>query len=497
MLHILRCFFLFACMAVGSEAFAVPKAFALGDDSVGSTCAHYLGMGGYAWTRKGGDWVDEAGTPYGTKAFDTNTVVVGRGRPFTEWDVTKLVQGWLEMRFQNAGMVLRVQPGGPNGIVNFHSRESADRSALPMLKLQWSDGTQTRLPAVADTFLDCSSLSSLGAWKELKVGPGQSALLRFSLPKSAISLRKATLYLTSDVQYGSDSRIGVFRLAPPYARAVDNPTKGLAEGFIRDAGIENHPDVIFATGFENIAWPLEWSFNVRSFRSKAETVSQDSANRFEPLVGKALRVRLVKGSNFGLDLRYELGRLGQPEPEEIYFRYYLRFGDDWNPYLDGGKLPGIAGTYGSAGWGMRRSDGYNGWSVRGGFAARPRGAKSITGLTSMVSYVYHADINDASGELWGWGEGPSGLLENNRWYAVEQHVKLNVPGVSNGVVRAWIDGFQVMEKTGIRFRNIPDLKIENIWMDVYHGGMAVAPENMTLYIDNVVVSRSYIGPMKR
>jgi hypothetical protein len=452
-------------------------------------------MGRLAWTRKGGDWTDEAGTLHGVKAFDTNTVVAGRGRPFTEWDVTKLVQGWLDGRFQNAGMLLRVLPGNPGGVIDFHSRESPDKSATPMLKLQWSDGTQSRLQAAADTFLDCTSLSSIGMAKTLKVSASQSALLRFVLPKSTAILQRATLYLTSDVQYGSSAMISVFRVAPPYARAVLQPITGLAEGFIGDAGIEKHADVVFSTGFESIAWPFEWS--EMSFRSHAETITEDGVNRFEPLIGKALRVRLVKGSNFGLDLRYNLAKTGKSEPEEIYFRYYLRFGNDWNPYLDGGKLPGIAGTYGRAGWGMRRSDGYNGWSMRGGFAARPLGVKSIVGLTSMVSYAYHADIQDNSGDVWSWGEGPAGLLENNRWYSVEQYVKLNTPGVSNGIIRAWIDGIQVKEKTDIRFRNISDLKIETIWMDVYHGGVGVAPENMALYIDNVVVAHRYIGPMRR
>ena len=488
-------FILFACLAVAQQVPAVPRGFTLGDDAAGPTCPYYLGIGGFAWTRKGGDWIDEAGTLYGDKAFDTNTVVMGRGRPFTDWDVTRLVQGWLQDRYANTGLLLRVQPGVPSGVIDFHSRESADRTAHPMLKLQWSDGTQTRLPAAADTFLDCSSAYSLGAAKELKVSASQSAWLRFALPKSAVTLQKATLYLTSDIQFGNGAKIGVFRLAPPYVRAPVSPSTGLSEGFVRDAGIEKHPDVIFATSFEGIGWAGEWS--EKSFRSNAETISEDEPHRFEPLVGRALRVRLVKGKNFGLDMRYNFANQGKAEPEEIYFRYYLRFGADWNPYLNGGKLPGISGTYGRAGWGMRRTDGYNGWSMRGSFAPRPAGVKSVVGLTALGSYAYHANVEAYSGDGWGWGEGPSALLENNRWYAVEQYVKLNVPGVSNGVARAWVDGFQVMEKTGILFRKTQALKIETIWMDVYHGGQEVSPENMTLYIDNVVVSRRYIGPLKQ
>ena len=41
------------------------------------------------------------------------------------------------------------------------------------------------------------------------------------------------------------------------------------------------------------------------------------------------------------------------------------------------------------------------------------------------------------------------------------------------------------------------LKIEQIWMNVYHGGKKPSPYDQHLFIDNVVIARKYIGPMKR
>ena len=55
------------------------------------------------------------------------------------------------------------------------------------------------------------------------------------------------------------------------------------------------------------------------------------------------------------------------EPEEIFFRYYLRFDSDWKNATSDGKLPGISGTYGKAGWGGRPVNGHDGWSARGSF----------------------------------------------------------------------------------------------------------------------------------
>ncbi len=164
------------CIACGSVAVAMPDTFLLGDGAAGPTCANYVGMGGLAWSRAGGDWVDATETLYGDQAFATHSVPLGKGRQIEDWDVTDLVRGWLDRRYPNAGLLLRVKPGGKNGVVDFHSRESPDASARPVLKLQWSDGSQARLSPAADTYLDCTSLSSLGAKPSMKVSASQSAL---------------------------------------------------------------------------------------------------------------------------------------------------------------------------------------------------------------------------------------------------------------------------------------------------------------------------------
>jgi hypothetical protein len=365
----------------------------------------------------GGDWIDAAGKLYGDQPFTTQSVPLGKGRQIEDWDVTELVRGWLDGRFHNAGMLLRVEPDGRSGVVDFHSRESADSRLRPILKLQWSDGAETRLSPASDTLLDCTSLSSLGAKPNMKVSASQSALLRFDLKKTESRLQQAVLYLVSGMRYESGAAIGVYRVAPPYTRMSGSMTMGLAKGFARDVGIQKQPDVVFATGIESPVWITEW--NYFDPRSAAEAISENAPRRFEPFAGRALRVRLLKGQHLGLDLRYLFAKGGKPEPEEIFFRYHLRFADDWNPYVDGGKMPGIARTYDRAGWGMRNSDGNNGWSVRGGFAARPAADKSVARLIAMGSYSYHADAGP-SGDCWGWNERPSGLLENNRWYSVEQ-----------------------------------------------------------------------------
>ena len=338
-------------------------------------------------------------------------------------------------------------------------------------------------------------MSSLGQRPELKLGGGRHVLLRFDIPESA-KVKKAVLMLTSDQQYGSAFiDIGSFALYPSFVRPAQLQL-GLAARYPGDRGIAAHPEVMFSADFEASDWLRQFGERVLH-GDGAAIAANDVAPGFQALSGRALKVRIPKGQNLGLDLRYKFSAHGQSEPEELYFRYYLRLGRDWQPVVDGGKLPGIAGTYGKAGWGRRKADGSNGWSVRGGFARRPAGDRLMAELNALNFYVYHADMKDETGDPWDWSLGPTGLVRNERWYCIEQHVKLNQIGKSDGLVEAWIDGQQVMKRSGVRLRDTKRLAIEEVWFDVFHGGVSPAPQDMHLFIDNVVIARSYIGPMQQ
>ena len=438
--------------------------------------------------------MDAQGTSQGTLPFDRRRFAPNAGRQVVDLDVTAVVQRWLRSQPRNSGLLLRAVSTADNGVVVFHSRESADTGARPSLTITWSDGSRSRLAPSADTFLDCTSLSSLGRQPHLQLGGGRSVLIVFALPASRLDVRSASLYLTTDTRYGAAPEIGVFVATPPYTLDTVLET-GLAEKYPLDRDIARDPAVLFASGFDGLWWSKGWTSN--SFRSDAKAVDEDVPNAFEPLIGRALKVTIRRGHHLGLDLSYRFAAEGHEEPEEIYVRYYMRFGDNWNPSADGGKLPGLAGRYGKAGWGMRQSDGYNGWSMRSEFAPRAAGNKATCGMTAVGSYAYHAEIEDSSGAYLDWSDGPSALLDNNRWYAVEQRVKLNTLGQRDGVFTAWIDGRKVIDRRSIVYRHTPRLRIEEVWFNVYHGGSTPAAQDLVLYFDNVVVARRYIGPLRR
>ena len=68
--------------------------------------------------------------------------------------------------------------------------------------------------------------------------------------------------------------------------------------------------------------------------------------------------------------------------------------------------------------------------------------------------------------------------------------------MSDGILRGWIDGQVAFEKNDIRFRDVDSLKIEEVWVNVYHGGERTVPnEDIHLYLDNLVIARQPIGPL--
>jgi Polysaccharide lyase 14 len=279
--------------------------------------------------------------------------------------------------------------------------------------------------------------------------------------------------------------VWIFSVFIAAAEAATPAGNGLAARYPGDAKMGEDPQVICVTDFESDEWRADWSGGTRNTVS---VVREDEERRFEPWQNAALRIKVPKGQHYGASLEHEFKKRLGAEPEEVYFRYYLRLGDDWDPER-GGKLPGIGGTYGRGGWGGRPSDGRNGWSARGQFEGRR------DGKTPIGFYCYHADMKGKYGSSWIWKDNGLGYLENNRWYCIEQYVKLNTPGANDGILRGWVDGKLAFERTDVRMRDIAELKVQCIWINIYHGGLWSAPSDDHLFIDNAVIARRYIGPM--
>jgi len=453
----------------------------------GATRDYYNRGGSLKWNKFMGDWADADGKAHGNKPFATVKFSRTNKPRAIQWDVSKLTQAWLSGKHQNQGFFIRIVSG--SGPKLFYSREHTQKAQRPQLVIEHAGGTTTLEPE-ADTHLSKSTYQAQGNQTTLRTGP---ILIRFPLSKlKGKTIKKATLKLYMHKEYGGTVTIGVFRCQQGEAVASGKPLAGLAANYKDDVGIDKHPDVIFADRFESTGWKQGWS----SASGKFSIVSTDSSKGFKPLKGKALRAQIAKGALHALSLNYDFKKKIGSEPEEIYFRYYLRLANDWNQTVQGGKMPGISGTYGRAGWGGRKSNGSNGWSSRGSFSLTiPKGNNPLGGLTPLGNYVYYADMKGSYGDVWVWSKGYGGYVGTNQWVCVEQYLKLNTPGKPNGIIKSWIDGRPAFDKRDIKFRTVNSLKIERIWMNVYHGGKTASPYDQHFYIDNVVIAKKYIGPI--
>ncbi len=255
----------------------------------GATRDYYNRAGFLPWKHFMGDWRDARNESQGAEAYATARVAdEDRGRVI-EWDVTGLVREWLDGRYPHQGFFLRAAPGG--GTIVFCSREHAVRSRRPRLVITGEDGVVEIAPQ-ADTYLTRSTFRSQGRSDVLRVsGAPDHTLLRFDLQavRKRGKLLRASLRLYTTAQYGA-AEIGVFRCRQGHDLPPSDPVPGLAARYPGDEGIASDPDVVFATGFESGTWYEEWTHAGKM--DVIDTVSRDAARHFEPLQGKALRVKI-------------------------------------------------------------------------------------------------------------------------------------------------------------------------------------------------------------
>jgi dienelactone hydrolase len=269
------------------------------------------------------------------------------------------------------------------------------------------------------------------------------------------------------------------------ARKTHIPTSDALE--LELAFLEHFLNPILSCDFEDAQWWRTWGLKKQP--DNTELVAGEAAFGGH---GKSLKVTIPRGTNTGANFHFRFQQqLGQ-EPQEIYFRYYLKLDPDWKNASEGGKLPGISATYGKAGWGGRKVDGSDGWSARGHFK------KPGPDTTQIGYYCYHADMKDKYGDVFAFNPP----LHYDRWYSIEMYCKLNTPGKEgehgkkDGILKAWIDGQPAFERTDLRFRDVAKLKIESIWINVYHGGTKLAPQDLHLYLDEMVISNTPIGMVR-
>ena len=297
-----------------------------------------------------------------------------------------------------------------------------------------------------------------------------------------------------------------------------------------ETSLSGRSDIVFCEPWENTSWwqngYLSDGTKSRAIAAVASDVSNATVVSSGCISGSCLKVDMKQYQSGALAVHWPL-KAAALAPEELYLRYYLKLGDNFDPSLctsdgkyadNGGKFPGLADVRtdadpsGQCGNGGAFSDGINCWSGRlkfrncqgsGGadICTADIGGKNATTRLGWYWYVPPASgANNQSfgafdNQTWGvetapascassatalgttgndatsCGKGAAGLV-NGTWYLVELYVKMNTPGQANGISRAWINGELKYEKTNMQYRLVghDNLHVRTIWLNVHAGG---------------------------
>lgn len=145
--------------------------------------------------------------------------------------------------------------------------------------------------------------------------------------------------------------------------------------------------------------------------------------------------------------------------DSILLSYAVRFEEGFD-FVKGGKLPGLYG--GTPISGNRIPSGRDGYQARVVWQSNGKGA--LYGFLPTNSTKYKGITY---GTVFGAG---AWQFKPGKWTEISHHIKLNRPGESDGRMTVWINGSPVVDECGLRFRDIPSLKIDGIFFSTFFGG---------------------------
>lgn len=193
----------------------------------------------------------------------------------------------------------------------------------------------------------------------------------------------------------------------------------------------------------------------------------------------------------GAQWRFEFGE----SYEEAFLSYRVRFAPGFD-FVRGGKLPGLAG--GSAPTGSRQATGFNGWTGRlmwrtdfNGVSGEPQ---QLT--TFGISYAKHTtsgftqDGRQEDRTFFFNADGNRTEFVSDQWYQITQRIKMNTPGVFDGIQQIWVDGNLVLDESDLQFRLTDQFSIDQVYFSTFFGGNDDwrTSKDETIYFDDFVVS---------
>lgn len=276
---------------------------------------------------------------------------------------------------------------------------------------------------------------------------------------------------------------------------------GLAGKYPADRGIGKDPAVFFSDDFE--------SGDLKRWDDKSGTivVVEEGANSGK----RCAAAPMEKGKNHGGEAKKWFGEGG----DRVFARCYVKFSEDYqycHHFLT-----------------LLASDRKNRWSPFGKAGLKPDGTTWFCsgmepwfawgknpppGEVNFYSYYMDMEIDPKMNKYWGNGFFPPGprkgkaadekkrvLPKLGEWQCWEFMVEANTPGKADGRQAMWLDGRLVGQFEGIRWRADEKLKVNCFWLqhfgyDSSDPTRGATKERQTVWFDDVVVAREYVGPRK-
>lgn len=282
---------------------------------------------------------------------------------------------------------------------------------------------------------------------------------------------------------------------------------GLAAEYPADLGIEEHPAVLLADGFEDCSSPSDLSAGWNALiHPEHMSITEETGNVHSGR--RALQFTIPKQETaraIGVDSEFA------DEQDVLFLRWYAKFEAGY--FVPGGSVHNggsISAHYcidGRATPG-KRADGRN------KFLANYENENSTGEAPGRLNvYVYHPEQGGNYGDhFYPAGKvvpqsatrsgaatfGPDFTARPDvtpplgRWHCYEYMLKANTAGSRDGRIACWLDGKVVADFPNLRLRDVDTLKINRFGVGLFIAKNTARAN--TKWYDDVVAATSYIGP---
>lgn len=285
------------------------------------------------------------------------------------------------------------------------------------------------------------------------------------------------------------------------AALAQSSSPGIAAKYSGDLGIAKDPDVLFADNFESADIKKWDQHNGRVLMTEEKPNSGHWC----------VQMPMERGKNHGGDAI----KWFMPGADTIYARVYVKFSSDYQYnhhfiWLGANQRTNKWSAFGKAG--LKPNGTYYSTGMEPWFAW---GKNPPPGEVNFYSYYLDMEPDPKMDKYWGNAFFPPGpgkgaaagphryIPPLNQWQCWEFMLQANsAPDKADGKQAMWIDGKLIGEFSGILWRSDMDLKVNCLWLEHY-GYDEGDPtkqywkESQSVWFDDVVVARRYIGPIQK